>query len=170
MSPQGRLAIHQAESKPLMHDLHVWFEKQFDEKRVEPNSGLGKAITYMMKHWEVLTRFLEIPGAPHDNTICERALKKAIIHRKNSLFYKTRKGAFIGDMFMSLIQTCKMALENSFDHLAAFRKTPWRWPQIPKHGCHGISGRPYPLLINNPSLIWEAICSALWHPLPPQNT
>ncbi|MGD0222395.1 MAG: transposase [Terriglobia bacterium] len=32
-------------------------------------------------------------GAPLDNNICERALKKAILHRKNSLFYKTRNGA-----------------------------------------------------------------------------
>jgi len=122
MSPQERLEFHQAESKPLMDDLHTWFEKQFDEKRVEPNSGLGKAITYMMKHWEALTRFLEIPGAPLDNNICERALKKAIIHRKNSLFYKTPKGALVGDMFMSLIQTCSMAKENPFDYLIALQK------------------------------------------------
>jgi transposase len=122
MSPQERLAFHQAESKPLMDDLHAWFEKQFQEKRVEPNSGLGKAITYMMKHWKALTRFLEIPGAPLDNNICERALKKAIIHRKNSLFYKTRNGALVGDMFMSLIQTCNMARENAFDYLVALQK------------------------------------------------
>ncbi len=122
MSPQERLVFHQAESKSPMDDLHAWFEKQFDEKRVEPNSGLGKAIAYMTKHWEALTRFLEIPGAPLDNNICERALKKAIIHRKNSLFYKTRKGAFVGDMLMSLIQTANMARENPFDYLVALQK------------------------------------------------
>ncbi len=64
MSPQERLAFHQAESKPLMDDLYAWFKQQLDEKKVEPNSGLGKAIAYMMKHWAPLTRFLEIPGAP----------------------------------------------------------------------------------------------------------
>jgi len=122
MSPRERLAFHQDESKPLMDDLHTWFEKQFDEKRVEPNSGLGKAITYMIKHWEALTRFLEIPGAPLDNNICERALKKVIIHRKNSLFYKTTNGALVGDMFMSLIQTCNMAKENAFDYLVALQE------------------------------------------------
>ena len=122
MSPKDRLTFHQDESKPLMDDLHNWFENQFQEKLVEPNSGLGKAITYMMKHWEPLTRFLEIPGTPLDNNICERALKKAIIHRKNSLFYKTPKGALVGDMFMSLIQTCNMARENAFDYLVALQK------------------------------------------------
>ncbi len=122
MSPQERLAFHQAESKPLMDDLYAWFKQQLDEKKVEPNSGLGKAIAYMMKHWAPLTRFLEIPGAPLDNNICERALKKSIIHRKNSLFYKTQNGADVGDMFMSLIQTCNMAHENPFDYLVALQK------------------------------------------------
>ena len=122
MSPQERLAFHQAESKPLMDDLYTWFKQQLDEKKVEPNSGLGKAIAYMMKHWAPLTRFLEIPGAPLDNNICERALKKSIIHRKNSLFYKTQNGADVGDMFMSLIQTCNMAKENPFDYLVALQE------------------------------------------------
>jgi hypothetical protein len=40
----------------------------------------------------------------------ERALKKAILHRKNSLFYNTRKGAQMGDLFMSLIHTCSSEL------------------------------------------------------------
>ena len=88
MSPEERLTFHQAESKPLMDELHTWLKKQLDEKLVEPNSGLGKAIQYMLNHWDALTRFLKVPGAPLDNNICERALKKAILHRKNSCFSK----------------------------------------------------------------------------------
>jgi hypothetical protein len=143
MSPQERLAFHQAESRPLMDDLYTWFEQQLDEKKAEPNSGLGKAIAYMMKHWTPLTRFLEIPGAPLDNNICERALKKSIIHRKNSLFYKTQNGANVGDMFMSLIQTCNMAQENPFDYLVALQKNasevkenPAKW--LPWNFRHAI--------------------------------
>jgi len=124
MTPEQRLAFHQADSKPLMDALYSWLNKQLDEKLVEPNSGLGKAINYMLNHWKALTRFLQIPEAPLDNNICERALKKAIIHRKNSLFYKTEKGAMIGDIFMSLIQTCTMAGENPFDYLLALHKNP----------------------------------------------
>ena len=54
---------------------------------MEPNSGLGEAITYMLKHWKKLTLFLRKAGAPLDNNICERALKKVILHRKNAYFY-----------------------------------------------------------------------------------
>src|SRR5436190_16436945 len=69
---------------------------QFEETKVEPDSGLGQAISYLLKHWEKLTLFLRVAGAPIDNNLVERALKKAILHRKNSLFYKTRNGAQMG--------------------------------------------------------------------------
>ena len=65
-------------SGPVMEGLHVWLVRQFDERRVEPNSGLGKAISYLLRHWEKLTLFLRVAGAPLDNNICEQALKKAI--------------------------------------------------------------------------------------------
>ena len=98
--------FHQIESQPAMTELKRWLQRQFDEKLIEPNSSLGGAVNYLLKHWEKLTLFLRQAGAPLDNNICERALKKAIIHRKNSLFYKTANGARIGDMYMSLIRSC----------------------------------------------------------------
>jgi len=117
LSPEARLRFHQTESGPVMEELHTWLTSQLEQKRVEPNSGLGEAMRYMLKHWEKLTRFLQVPGAPLDNNICERALKKAILHRKNSLFYKTTKGAHVGDLFMSLIYTCELCGANPFDYL-----------------------------------------------------
>lgn len=112
-----RLKYHQIHSGPLMADLNAWCNRQIGEKLVEPNSGLGKAIHYMLRHWEKLSRFLHVPGAPLDNNICEQALKHAILHRKNALFYKTQRGAKVGDLFMSLIHTCQMAGINPLDYL-----------------------------------------------------
>jgi hypothetical protein len=117
LSAEARLRLHQAESEPVLDALKQWFEAQFAEKKVEPNSGLGQAIRYMLKHWEKLTRFLRIPGAPIDNNICERALKKAILHRKNSLFFRTKNGAHVGDIFLSLIHTAELNDINSFHYL-----------------------------------------------------
>ena len=122
LSPQERLRLHQAQSGPVMEDLHVWLVQQLDQRRVEPNSGLGKAMAYMLRHWEKLTLFLRLPGAPLDNNICERALKKAIRHRRNSLFYKTHHGAHVGDVFMSLIHTCELCGANPFDYLAELER------------------------------------------------
>ena len=122
LDPDARLAYHQAHSGPLMEELHAWFTAQFATRRVEPNSVLGEAITYMCKHWEALTRFLQVPGAPLDNNICERALKKAILHRKNALFYRSDRGADVGDTFMSLIYTAELAGANPFDYLTALQQ------------------------------------------------
>ena len=134
MSPEERLQWHLEKSGPAMESFHAWLNDQFDKKQVEPNSSLGKAITHVLNHWKELTRFLHVPGVPLDNNICERALKKIILHRKNSLFHKTEHGACMGDMFMSLIHTCNLAGENPFDYLTdlqihsshAFR-TPEKW-------------------------------------------
>ena len=122
LSPQERLIFHQQKSGPLMQELHDWLEHQFEQKKVEPNSSLGEAISYMLKHWQALTLFLRVPGAPLDNNICERALKKAILHRKNSLFYKTQNGARVGDIFMTLIHTAELAGANAFDYLCELQR------------------------------------------------
>jgi len=124
MSPEERLAFHQKESKPLMDKLKEWMDSQIEDKLIEPNSSLGKAIKYMRNRWDKLTRFLTTPGAPLDNNICERALKKAILHRKNALFFKTRRGARVADLFMSLIHTCQLARVGAFDYLKTLLDHP----------------------------------------------
>jgi hypothetical protein len=124
MSPEQRLAFHQAQSGPVMEELHKWLKKQFDDHLVEPNSGLGQAISYMLKHWDKLTLFLRKAGAPLDNNVCERALKKAILHRKNSLFYKTDNGALVGDIFMTLIYTCEFCGADPHDYICQLLRHP----------------------------------------------
>jgi hypothetical protein len=134
LTPAARLALHQERSAPLMAELERWLAAQVAERRVEPNSGLGKAIAYLRKHWEPLTRFLHVAGAPLDNNIAERALKKAILHRKASLFFKTERGAHVGDLFMSLIYTCQRNGADPFHylttlqtHAAALATAPQDW-------------------------------------------
>jgi transposase len=134
LSPAERLALHQRDSGPRMKQLEDWLEEQFTQRKVEPNSGLGAAIKYMRKHWQKLTLFLREPGAPLDNNVCERALKKAILHRKNALFYRSEDGARVGDLFMSLIHTVELCDGNPFDYLVALLRhhelaadEPERW-------------------------------------------
>jgi transposase len=122
LTPEERLRFHQEHSQPVMDVLQAWFLAQFAEKKVEPNSGLGEAIRYCLKRWDRLTLFLREPGAPLDSNLVERALKKCILHRKNSLFYKTENGAEVGDLFMSLIHTCELNDANPFDYLTELQK------------------------------------------------
>ena len=131
MTPPERLKLHQTESAPLMDEMKRWLGKQVDEKLCEPNSDLGSAVAYMLRHWQPLTLFLRVAGAPLDSSIVERSLKKAILHRKNSLFYKTQRGARVGDLFMSLISTCQLSIVNPFDYLTALQRNADRLAREP---------------------------------------
>jgi len=157
MTPAQRLGFHQTHSAPGMEELQVWLTAQLQEKKTEPNSGLGQAISYLLNHWRELTLFLRQPAAPLDNNICERALKKVILHRKNALFYKSQNGAHVGDLFMSLIHTCELSHANPFDYLTQLQRhaselaesprdwMPWnfsaRLSQLDSAAC---SGNPQP--------------------------
>jgi transposase len=122
MSAEARLGYHQQYSGPIMAQLKHWLDAQFAERTVEPNSSLGKAFQYLLSHWQTLTRFLEVPGAPLENNMAERALKLAIRQRKNSLFYKTDYSAYIASMLTSLIATCLQAGVNALDYLVALQE------------------------------------------------
>jgi len=134
LDPPSRLRHHQEKSAPVLLALYNWIEEQFRERRVEPNGQLGKAFQYLQNHKEGLTRFLHVPGVPLDNNPVERELKPAVRHRKNSLFYKTEAGAFVGDVLMSAIRTCVLNrvdpvhyLTAVGEHAARARASPEAW-------------------------------------------
>ena len=141
LSPDARLRFHQEHRQKVMDELHQWMGPPLEQKRVEPNSGLGEAIQYRRNHWTALTLFLHKASAPLDKNLCERALKMAILHRKNSLGYKTQKGARLGNLFMSLIHTRRLGGGNPLAYLNAVvrhaqeareqptRGLPWNYQQ-----------------------------------------
>ena len=134
LTPAERLAWHQEHSAPLMEKLESWAKAGMAEKRIESNSTLGGAVKYMLKRWPKLTAFLREEGMPLSSAEVERLIKRCIRHRKNSLHYKTQKGAQLGDMLMSLIQTCRYVRESAHAYLTALgryasrvSKEPEKW-------------------------------------------
>ena len=122
LSSQERLLYHQKYSQPLMHTLFIWLNNQLLYEQIEFNGGLGGAVRYMLRHWIPLTTFLRVAGAPLDSSWAERAIKIAIRHRRNSLFYKTNKGAEVGDCLMSLIYTAKENGISPYDYLNTLQR------------------------------------------------
>jgi len=119
MDPATRLVHHQQHSAPVMTTLLEWMDEQVRERLVEPNSRLGRAFRYVKRHWDGLTCFLHVPGAPLDNNRIERELRTAVRHRKNSLFYKSQAGAGVGDVLMSAIRTCVLNHVDPVHYLTA---------------------------------------------------
>jgi len=116
---EARLAFHQRESGPVMEGLRTWIEELFDQKHVEPNSGLGGALRYLLKRWEALTLFLRVADAPIDNNLSERTLKHAIRQRRASLFYRSKNGALVGDVYTALLVTTQLHRGDPFRYLTA---------------------------------------------------
>ena len=108
------------------------------------NSQLGKDILYCLKRWKKLTAFLRVEGAPLTNDETEHAIKDIVRHRKNSLFYKTKHGAHVGDVIMSVMQTAKHSDVNLFHYLVDLQMRrrevfdnprdflPWIWKEKQK--------------------------------------
>jgi transposase len=141
MSKDERLKHHQELSGPLLEDLAKWIEEQFSQHLTEPNSRLGKAMRYLQRHWQELTLFLRVAGVPLDNNAAERILKRFVLFRKNCYFYRTERGAKVGDMLMSLIETARLNRINVWEYLLAVTRNPaavkkdpaawlpWRWAE-----------------------------------------
>lgn len=119
---QQRLQWHQEKSGPIMHQMQGYFKDLVERREVEPNSSLGKAIAYFNNHWDGLTLFLRVAGVPLHNNDTEQLLKRAVLNRKNAYFYRNETGAKIGDILMSMIETCVLNEKNPQDYLIAIQK------------------------------------------------
>jgi hypothetical protein len=72
-SAADRLVVRQAESRPLVTDLRVWFEAQITKL---PSRGpTAEAIRYALNHWAGLERFLEDGRIDLDTNSVERAMR-----------------------------------------------------------------------------------------------
>lgn len=141
MDPEERLRWHQKMSKPVMVQIRKYCQELIKEKKIEPNSSFGKAIQYFENHWEGLTLFTRIPGVPISNNDNERAIKRAVLNRKNAYFFKTENGARIADTLMSIIETCCLNQINPYRYLLAIQEfrdevfknprdwLPWNYPE-----------------------------------------
>lgn len=121
LHPEERLKFHQKHSAPIMDKIKSFCNGLIETKKVEPNSSFGKAINYLNNHWEGLTLILRNGAAPLSNNDCERAIKTNVLIRKNSYFYKSCYGAFVGDTLLSIIKTCDLNGINPYDYLIAIQ-------------------------------------------------
>lgn len=134
LSPEARLAWHREHSAPVMEALKDWCAEQLDSGAAEANGALGQPMRYVLNHFDALTLFCRVQGAPLDNNVAERLIKLIVRNRKNSGFYKTQAGADVSDVITSVLATCHENQVNAFEYLVALqrhsalvRRQPERW-------------------------------------------
>jgi transposase len=89
-SATDRLAVRQAESKPLVTELRIWFEAQI--AKLPARSPTADAIRHALNHWDGLERFLRDGRIELDTNSVERAMRPVALSRKNSLFAGSDEG------------------------------------------------------------------------------
>src|SRR3954451_24670993 len=142
-SAAERLAVRQAESKPLVADLRVWFEVQI--AKLPARGPTAEAIRYALNHWDGLERFLDDGRIELDTNSVERAMRPVALSRKNSLFAGSDEGGENWACLASLTETCKLngvnpqayftdlltRLVNGWPQKSIDELMPWHW--APKH-------------------------------------
>ena len=134
-----RLTYHKVNSAVPLNNIYNTIAYLFDTKSIEPNSALGKAMQYWLNHKEGLTKFLEVADVAIDNNSSEQALKKIILQRKNSLFFKTKDSAEILNGMSSIVATCQEQGINAFAYLNMIQEKANEVRKDLVSFCHGCS-------------------------------
>ena len=120
LSSDGRHALRQAESKPIMIEFKAWLDENLP--LVLPQSPLGKAFKYTIKHWAGLSRFLDDGRLEADNNFTEQQIKPLVIARKNFMFANSMDGAHALCMHLSFIRTALLHKLDPYQYYVAVMK------------------------------------------------
>jgi transposase len=99
-----RAELRSSRSRDVVARIREWALAQ----RVLPESGLGKAIAYMLGMWRGLTVFLQDPRVPLDNNHAERSLRGMVVGRKNHYGSRSKRGTEVAALFYSLFESAKL--------------------------------------------------------------
>ena len=132
----GFLALRRSLQAPKLELMREWLVGK--QAQVAPLSLLGKAISYSLGQWDLVTKYLDHPLLTPDNNSVENAIRPFVVGRKNWLFSNTPSGAHTSAGLYSLIETAKanghepyQYLCHIFDQLPAMKSLEERLTLLP---------------------------------------
>lgn len=105
LSPEARRALREAQSVPILDEMHAWLNEQL--RGLRPKSPMTGAIKYSLKNWDALCRFTTDGDIPIDNNRTERTLRAQAVGRKNWLFLGSDNGGRTAAILYSLVASAK---------------------------------------------------------------
>jgi transposase len=99
------VALRREKSEPVLSEFNIFLEAL--SQRTPPKGLLGKAVSYTLKQWNLLVRYLENGHITPDNNMAENAIRPFVLGRKNWLFSGHPNGAHASAALFSLIETAK---------------------------------------------------------------
>jgi transposase len=113
-----RQSVRAEQSRPLVAELEDFLRAQ--AARLSGRSDMGKAVAYLLNHWDGLTLFLDDGRIEMDTNLVENQIRPLTLTRKNALFAGHDEGGRSWSRLASLIATCKL---NSVDPYAWMKAT-----------------------------------------------
>jgi transposase len=107
--PEGdddRRKLRHEKSRPIVDKIVEWFYRTLP--RCLPESGLHKAIGYMVHMWPGLVLFLDDPRIPLDNNGTERGARGPVVGRKNHYGSHSLRGTEVAATFYTLVESAKL--------------------------------------------------------------
>jgi transposase len=112
--------------RPVLVDFATWLAAV--EPTLLPSDPLRTAVTYYRNHWAALTRFVDDPAVPIDNSPTEREFQTVAKLRLNMLFAGSTEGAHRACVLLGIIATCRAVgvpvqayLTWAFERLGTYR-------------------------------------------------
>lgn len=106
LSAEERRDARQAQSRPLVDDLHAWLSEQ--RLTLSRSASVAKPIDYMLRRWDGFATVLDDGRACLSNNAAERALRGFALGRKAWLFAGSDRGAERAAAMVTLITTAKL--------------------------------------------------------------
>jgi transposase len=105
MTDSQRLALRQAESRPIVTGIQAWLEER--NRNELPKSPLREGVNYLWNRWEAFKRFLEDGAIPIDNNRTEAMIKGPVMGKKAWLFFGNENGGQTAAVLYTLTMSCK---------------------------------------------------------------
>lgn len=97
-------------ARPLWETFHLWCLNEILNH--DQNSQMYKALNYVIRHYEELTAYLDIPEMPLDNNATEREIRAMVMGKKAYLFCQTDEACERAAMMYSFFGACKVKGKN----------------------------------------------------------
>ena len=107
LSLDDRHALRQERAPELLDELHALLLEMRESRTILPKSIAGNAISYILKRWEKLTRFMDHPIIELSTNWAENSMRPIAIGRRNWLHLGSKEaGPKIAAIF-SIVESCR---------------------------------------------------------------
>ncbi|MDF1815610.1 MAG: IS66 family transposase [Verrucomicrobiales bacterium] len=128
--PELRKTVRRDRSRPIVKSIKNKLIEYRQSGNHLPKSLFGRAISYALEQWELLTVYLDHGRVEIDNNLCENAIRPTAVGKKNWMFIGDKEAGWRSAVIYSIITSCR---DRGIDPLEYLRDVLTRLPSMTNH-------------------------------------